>query len=578
MKILKSLFSLMLVFGMLFMIAACDTGNNDPQPNQAHDFNTNPNPDDLNNDDSSNDASKTYCTISYYSENPKEAVLFPSNKQVTSGYKLTAEDLPTLKPFDASVGTFSTWINADTMQPVTVGYTVTSNLTLVPKFNLPVSDNTTSEGGRKGYVTIKFDVSEVNAEYSLFLDEPQALEVSAAECGAEDRDGAFASVTVIDKVPVIADQVINGAKYKLLWEYSGIDGKQLIQNYLSSNNTTAVYSNVGSVVTLKAVLKKYATVSFTTKYGTVPDTIEMYESEQLKMNEFPVPKGSLRKVYNYKNNGVYAFDRNRTDPYYEGTGEPVTFEVEFALPRIGDIILTDGSVKSESEFNAETDKAIAVYFYLGDREDLVSDYLAVGIEKASEIEWALLTQDGLDEAYGTFASHYIYNANLTNEQKEKFKTLYYTNDYQDKDGSDNYSILKEIDPEGNYPAFEYAENFGKSHGAEIDALKTGWYLPTVSDCAALVAALKPMNSVLKKVGANFCQKSNGSIAVNDYYPWTCNTTGTEPEYCWIQPVDSGLEGSNLNMCKVNYYTNETSAITHANEKWDAFAIIKIAKD
>ncbi len=564
MKKIKIFLSILTLLGLICTFVDCGEGYPEPNYPPVPEFPGEITPPDSGNTgtDTDIDTDTEIYTISYVYPDPDVCSYFPESKQVKSGYELTAEDLPTT--FPGANFTIERWYN-DVMETVSVGYLVTYDLNLSPVVN----DIKEELEGKSGYLTVKFDVSDVNKIYSLSLETPSDLELTAAECDAEEKDGAYAYVEVFDKVPQIEDQYCNGAKYKLFWEFTHYNESLLIADDLNLKTTTHISGEIGKVVTLKAVLKKYGTVSFTTAHGTITETLELYETQEVYMSSFPVPKGALRVVYDYKNGEEYVFKHGDPLAKYEGTGEDVTFEVVFAKPKVGDIILTDGSAKHPSQFNAETDKALAVYFYVGEGDNYIDDYLAVGIEKASKIKWSTLENSQM-----AFWNKYIRNENLTDEQKKKFESMYYTKDYIDYDGSDNYSIIKELDPEGEYPAFEYAETYGVEHGAEIDILKTGWYLPTVIECSNLVAALKPMDDVLKMVGANFAQKST-AFSVNNYFPWTSNVNEFEPFYCWIQPE---LDQDGLNCCNPNYYTENLNLNTVPSEEWDAFAVIKILKD
>ena len=572
MKKIKLIISLLAALGMIFTSTGCGGADDIPAPYYPNDpyfpgGNTAPE-----GGNTGTESSSTLYTVSYYSEDPSVGIYLPSNKQVKSGYKLTAADLPT--SLSGAKFTVDSWFNTDTMQTVSVGYTVKGNLVLSPRCSMSQGGGTTSEGGKSGYLVIKFDVSDVNKNYSLSLEAPADLEYTAAECGAREEDGAYADMDITDDVPQIADQIYMGNKYKVLWEFTFYSETKYISGSKNvySKHTGIVSGHIGEAVTLKAVLKKYGTVSFTASRGTITDTLEVYETQEIKMSDCPEPKASLRLVYGYKLNDNVVFSIYN-DKSYEGTGEDVTFDVIFAEPKIGDIILTDGRVKRGDSFNSETDTPLAVLFYLGDSPDLIDDYLAVGIEKASEIEWSNLVSEREEDFY----LQYMGNDTLTQEQKKKFESMYYTDDYKDNDGSDNYAILKELDSEGVYPAFDYAENYGLTHGAEIDELKTGWYLPTIDDCSYLVVSLSYMNQVLNKIGANFCAKTDGIINVNDYTPWTSNVNQSEPYYCWIQPEDPSLVDDYHNyICKPNYFAAE--AITLPSEKRDAFAIIRLSKD
>ena len=57
----------------------------------------------------------------------------------------------------------------------------------------------------------------------------------------------------------------------------------------------------------------------------------------------------------------------------------------------------------------------------------------------------------------------------------------------DLDGSDNWDEICKVDPEGtkdaatNYPAFDYARNYGETAGLTGTKYETGWYIPSIAE-------------------------------------------------------------------------------------------------
>ena len=57
----------------------------------------------------------------------------------------------------------------------------------------------------------------------------------------------------------------------------------------------------------------------------------------------------------------------------------------------------------------------------------------------------------------------------------------------DIDGSDNWEYIRSIDPEGtadaatNYPAFDFANNYGETAGLTGTAYEEGWYVPSIAE-------------------------------------------------------------------------------------------------
>lgn len=517
-------------------------------------------------------------TISYITDYGTQ----PEDKEVSKGYLLTEADLPSLS---ADGYTFIGWTTDNLL--IRAGYEVTKNITLTASWN-PISSNNDNpnntpdnqdvdpntsdikssenpdpneqsgaDKGKSGYCTLRFDVSDINKEYSLSLEAPADIEVYAGD-DAEDGNYAFLVLNKSDKylwftLPEIADQTINGVKYKVLWTYDNYGTETTLRDSKKDKNSQSSLSmNVGEIKTIKATLKRYAKVTITSSRGKAPEPFELYETEEIAWKDMPRPTAALRRVGNYKLNDEPIF--KDSNDVYVGTGEDVTLDVLFVNLQIGDLILVDGTVISGLAYDKESDPApLAMVFYLGDQEDSIhsSDILAVGLQKGEYKAWCSSMVDSDGKAI-TPSAYYT--------ELGKWNTIIdsitYSIEDPDYDGADNYAILKEADPNGIYPAFEYAENYGKEHGATMDDLKTGWYLPTLNIYGALVSALRPCNKILKNAGANFCQLNDGTLIVNTYDCWTSNTNSNKPVGCWIQPTldtDTGIG----DIC------------TTANVTWDA---------
>lgn len=73
----------------------------------------------------------------------------------------------------------------------------------------------------------------------------------------------------------------------------------------------------------------------------------------------------------------------------------------------------------------------------------------------------------------------------------------------DLDGSDNWNYICSVDPEGtkdaatNYPAFDFAENYGTTQGYS-DEFASGWYIPSISELYEVYKNKPTLNKSLKK--------------------------------------------------------------------------------
>ena len=606
MKKTNSLLGLILSALLILGVTSCDTAANSSGDSPA-------------NTPAESPVQETKFLISYSTNYGKS----PSDKEVNNGYKLTSADLPSLT---AEGFVFGGWTCNN--QVVSVGFEVTKKITLTafwtpaseyepnhginpenPHTQPGTEDNPNGQGdsgvidpghlnpdpnenpntvkGKSGYCTLRFDVSDVNKEYGLSLEAPADIEVYAGD-DAKDGDYAFLVLNKSDKylwftLPEITDQTINGVKYKVLWTYDYYDGtvKTLRDSKKAKNSQSDLSMGVGEIKTIKATLKRYAKVTITSSRGNAPEPFELYETEEIAWKDMPRPTAALRRVGNYKLNDEPIF--KDSNDVYVGTGKDVTLDVLFVNLQIGDLILVDGTVISGLAYDKESDPApLAMVFYLGDQEDSIhsSDILAVGLQKGEYKAWCSSMVDS-DGKVLTPSAYYT--------ELGKWNTINDSISYSipDYDGVDNYKIIKEADPDGIYPAFEYAVNYGKEHGATTDVLKTGWYLPTLNIYGALVSALRPCNKILKNAGANFCQLNDGTLIVNTYDCWTSNTNSNRPVGCWIQPTLDTADGIG-DVCSTSLVTWDAKDTDLPSLQVDgktstsdgginSFAVIKLAK-
>ena len=149
---------------------------------------------------------------------------------------------------------------------------------------------------------------------------------------------------------------------------------------------------------------------------------------------------------------------------------------------IGDIILTDGtkvSVKDVETYTIdENNKPIGVIGALAYGGGVGK---IVGLQKSDvALEWA---------KYGTFGFETVFEEIVcsVNNCDDPFQinasTVTFTGDL---DGSDNWDEICKVDPNGtqdaenNYPAFNFANNYGTDVLVGT-AYETGWYLPSIAE-------------------------------------------------------------------------------------------------
>ena len=136
---------------------------------------------------------------------------------------------------------------------------------------------------------------------------------------------------------------------------------------------------------------------------------------------------------------------------------------------VGDIILADGSKVALANYvEDKNNKPVAVV--AGFNANGV--VLGLGLKKSSGLQWAPSGTTG----YNTSFTDIIASVSGNSSSGYTFSG--------DCDGSDNWEYICSVDPEGtkdaaiNYPAFNFAANYGTSQGY-TDDLASGWYIPSI---------------------------------------------------------------------------------------------------
>ena len=159
-------------------------------------------------------------------------------------------------------------------------------------------------------------------------------------------------------------------------------------------------------------------------------------------------------------------------PTYFGTKSPTDPKA------VNDIVFNDGSATPYTSgltlTDAQKNAAVAVIFYKDSAKTL-----GVGLKRsASSMQWCLNTANG-------------YNKNIDTIQCTPSGSAgAYTFSSGDTDGSNNLAQIAtyltshgstdDTGTAGNYPAFEYAKNYGSTNGC-TGAYATGWYLPSIAE-------------------------------------------------------------------------------------------------
>ena len=199
---------------------------------------------------------------------------------------------------------------------------------------------------------------------------------------------------------------------------------------------------------------------------------------------------------------------------------------------IGDIILNDGTclrrVTSVSETNKE--KAIAIIF----KVDGSKAYGVGLVHNKLGLAWCL------DNAKG-------YNKNFTDLQcniSGDTGDLSFTGD---TDGSDNFTKITpalgtddDTGTDGNYPAFEFAENYKKQQNSHVSgtAYEDKWYLPTMSELFDIWKVKSTVDATSRLCG--------GTKFSDDFY-WS-SSQYKEPDFvaCGLNFSDGGWGNGSKN--------------------------------
>ena len=148
---------------------------------------------------------------------------------------------------------------------------------------------------------------------------------------------------------------------------------------------------------------------------------------------------------------------------------------------VNDIVFSDGSATPYTSgltlTAAQKNAAVAMIFYKGTEcsNDGSTRTLGVGLKRSSSgMQWCLNTANG-------------YAADITTIQCTPSESAGAYTFTGDKDGSDNLSQIaaflagnNDTGTAGNYPAFEYAKNYGSTNGC-TGAYANGWYLPSIAE-------------------------------------------------------------------------------------------------
>lgn len=172
---------------------------------------------------------------------------------------------------------------------------------------------------------------------------------------------------------------------------------------------------------------------------------------------------------------------------------------------VNDIVFSDGSATPYTSgltlTAAQKNAAVAMIFYKGTEcsNDGSTRTLGVGLKRSSsDMQWCRYSSS-TDCANG-------YNTNITTIQCTPSGSAGAYTFTGDKDGSDNLSQIaaflagnNDTGTAGNYPAFEYAKNYGSTNGC-TGAYASGWYLPSIAELYQIYNQRTSINAAVALCG------------------------------------------------------------------------------
>ena len=154
--------------------------------------------------------------------------------------------------------------------------------------------------------------------------------------------------------------------------------------------------------------------------------------------------------------------------------------------RVGDFVLTDGTVLAASELEAyrgKTEPVAVIFSVTGGEHEESKRVLGLGLKVSEPLVFAAENSKG----YGlSFKENY----SLVAAQEFQIETGRYSNAgfYGLVDGRNTWRNVAKYDSKAkksfaDYPAYEYAVNYGRNNN--FKKFEKGWYLPTAAEARML---------------------------------------------------------------------------------------------
>lgn len=205
---------------------------------------------------------------------------------------------------------------------------------------------------------------------------------------------------------------------------------------------------------------------------------------------------------------------------YDGSGT-----VQGKLPlmsaySIGDVLLNDGTIvpyNANKVAFTDEQKRRAVAVMYGNEYGIPAGWLGIynscGGAKSGIYAWAA----------GETGTNTIFNDIIcectSSTDSDGTKNVSFT---RDLDGSDNWTYIKSVDPNGilypskNYPAFDYVQKYA-SRFALTDEYVSGWYMPSLAELYNIYRSKTVLNKVLYALGGIELYNATYWSSSQEYY-------------------------------------------------------------
>ncbi|MFA6937084.1 MAG: DUF4959 domain-containing protein [Treponema sp.] len=203
---------------------------------------------------------------------------------------------------------------------------------------------------------------------------------------------------------------------------------------------------------------------------------------------------------------------------------------DYGTLALGDILCSDGTTVTSTNYATSGKTAVAVVAGFNDYGAAV----CVGLKQSSYLEWAAENTTG----YNTTFTNIVCTPSATGSGAAGTATF-----TGDTDGSDNWDVVCSVDPEGtasdamaaNYPAFNYAVNYGTTNSLPTD-YTDGWYMPSIAELCAVYKNMAAINTSIAAINA----VASGSATAIERYYWSSSQSGSPYVGAWHVDFSSGF--------------------------------------